>query len=164
MNMRRKVWCVFIALMLSACASGSGVKRSVAPAQATQEWSGRISLQVQSDPPQQLNASFGLQGGAHKGQLDVFSPFGTTLATLQWTPQDAVLQQGDQQQRFASIGILTERLTGTELPMTELFDWLNGKPTAVPGWQTDVSQLSSGWLFATRTSPTPSVLLKIKLD
>ena len=109
MNMRRKVWCVFIALMLSACASGSGVKRSVAPAQATQEWSGRISLQVQSDPPQQLNASFGLQGGAHKGQLDVFSPFGTTLATLQWTPQDAVLQQGDQQQRFASIGILTER-------------------------------------------------------
>ena len=115
-------------------------------------------------PPQQLNASFALQGDAQKGQLDVLSPFGTTLASLQWTPQEAVLQQGDQQQRFASITILTERLTGTQLPMTELFDWLNGQPTSAAGWQTDVSQLSSGWLLATRTSPAPTVLLKIKLD
>ena len=136
----------------------------MAPIEATQEWSGRISLQVQSEPPQQLNASFGLQGSAHTGQLDVFSPFGTTLATLQWTPQEAVFQQGDQRQRFESIAILTERLTGTSLPMAELFDWLNGKPTSVPGWQTDVSQITSGWLIATRTSPAPAVLLKIKLD
>lgn len=160
--MQRRVWLVCIALMLSACATG--VKQKVAPEQTTKEWSGRLSLQVQSNPPQQLNASFALQGDAQKGQLDVLSPFGTTLASLQWTPQEAVLQQGDQQQRFASITILTERLTGTQLPMTELFDWLNGQPTSAAGWQTDVSQLSSGWLLATRTSPAPTVLLKIKLD
>ena len=148
--------------MLNACATG--IKQNVAPLQATKEWSGRLSLQVQSNPPQQLNASFALQGDAQKGQLDVLSPFGTTLASLQWTPQEAVLQQGDQQQRFASITIMTERLTGTPLPMTELFDWLNGQPTSAAGWQTDVSQLSSGWLLATRTSPAPTVLLKIKLD
>lgn len=160
--MQRRVWLVSIALMLNACATG--IKQNVAPVQATKEWTGRLSLQVQSDPPQQLNASFALQGGAQKGQLDVLSPFGTTLASLQWTPQEAVMQQGDQQHRFASIAIMTERLTGAQLPMTELFDWLNGQPTEVTGWQTDVSQLASGWLFATRTSPAPTVLLKIKLD
>jgi outer membrane lipoprotein LolB len=162
MNMLRLFGCVFLALLLSACATG--IQQKIPTSETTQEWSGRISMQVQSDPPQQLNASFALQGGAHKGQLDVFSPFGTTLATLQWTPQEAVLQQGNQQQRFASITVLTERLTGAQLPMTELFDWLNGQPTAVEGWQTDISQLSSGWLIATRTTPAPGVLLKIKLD
>ena len=162
MNVLRRFGCVLLALMVSACATST--KPKIPTADTTQEWSGRISLQVQSDPPQQLNASFGLQGGAQKGQLDVFSPFGTTLATLQWTPQEAVLQQGNQQQRFASITALTERLTGAQLPMTELFDWLNGQPTAVTGWQTDISQLDSGWLIATRTSPVPTVLLKIKLD
>ena len=160
--MHRRVWFVLIAWLLSACASG--VPKNLTPPEAAKEWSGRISLQVQSDPPQQLNASFTLQGAAHHGQLDVLSPFGTTLATVKWTQQDAVLQQGDQQQRFASMAVLTERLTGTPLPMAELFDWLQGQPTALSGWQTDVSQLSSGWLFATRTSPAPTVLLKIKLD
>ena len=162
MNMLRTFGCALLALMLSACATD--IKQKIPTGETTQEWSGRISLQVQSTPPQQLNASFALQGGAQKGQLDVFSPFGTTLATLHWTPQEAVLHQGNQQQRFASITVLTERLTGAQLPMTELFDWLNGQPTAVEGWQTDVSQLGSGWLIATRTSPAPTVLLKIKLD
>jgi outer membrane lipoprotein LolB len=162
MNMLRRFGFVLLILMLSACATD--IKQKMPTAARSQEWSGRISLQVQSDPPQQLNASFALQGGAQQGQLDVFSPFGTTLATLQWTPQEAVLHQGNQQQRFASITVLTERLTGAQLPMTELFDWLNGQPTAVAGWQTDVSQLGSGWLIATRTSPAPGVLLKIKLD
>ena len=162
MNMLRLLGCVLLALLLSACATST--KTKMPTVETSQEWSGRISLQVQSDPPQQLNASFALQGGAQKGQLDVFSPFGTTLATLQWTPQEAVLQQGNQQQRFASITVLTERLTGAQLPMTELFDWLNGQPTAVEGWQIDISQLGSGWLIATRTSPAPGVLLKIKLD
>ena len=162
MNMMRRFGCVLLALVLSACATD--IKQTMSPAERSQEWSGRISLQVQSNPPEQLNASFALQGGAQRGQLDVFSPFGTTLATLQWTPQEAVLHQGNQQKRFTSITVLTERLTGAQLPMTELFDWLNGQPTAVEGWQTDVSQLGSGWLIATRTSPAPTVLLKIKLD
>jgi hypothetical protein len=34
----------------------------------------------------------------------------------------------------------------------------------VKGWQTDISQIGSGWLIATRSSPLPTVLLKIKLD
>lgn len=162
MNMRRSLCCLVFVLMLQACASG--VKTSMATPEVSQAWSGRISLQVQSEPPQQLNASFGLQGAAQQGQLDVYSPFGTTLASLKWSAQEAVFQQGDQQQRFESIAILTERLTGTSLPMAELFDWLNGKPTHVTGWQTDVSQIDNGWLFATRTSPAPTVQLKIKLD
>lgn len=160
--MQRRICWVLIALMLQACASG--VTSRTTTTELKQAWSGRISLQVQSEPPQQLNASFGLQGAEQHGQLDVYSPFGTTLATLTWSAQEAVLQQGEQRQRFDSIAILTQQLTGTPLPMAELLDWLNGKPTSVPGWQTDVSQLSSGWLFATRTSPTPKVLLKIKLD
>ncbi len=160
--MQRRAWFLVVALLLSACASPG--KRSAATSEATNAWSGRISLQVQSDPPQQMNASFELQGLAHAGQLDLFSPLGTTLASLQWTPEGAQLQQGDQRQHFASIATLTKHVTGAPLPMAELFDWLRGVDTPVTGWQTDVSQLSSGWLIATRTSPSPTVQLKIKLD
>lgn len=157
-------------LLLGACATPvaeppqvSQSPQAQAPARK-QEWSGRISLQVQTEPPQHMNASFALQGSAQAGQLDVFSPLGTTLATLQWTPQEALLQQGRQPHRFVSMAALTERVLGASLPMDEIFDWLQGQPTAAAGWQTDISQLSVGWVFATRTSPAPTVLLKIKLD
>ena len=160
--MLRRCGLIGLLLLLSACATPvAHPPETHAP---PQEWTGRISLQVQSTPPQQMNASFALQGSAHAGQLDVFSPLGTTLASLQWNPKEAMLYQSDQPQRFASMAVLTESVVGTPLPLAEIFDWLQGRATPATGWQPDVSQLSTGWVFATRTSPTPTVLLKIKLD
>ena len=51
------------------------------------EWQGRISVQVLGDAPSSMSASFLLRGDAKNGELDLYSPLGTTLGALQWTPQ-----------------------------------------------------------------------------
>lgn len=161
--MQRRGWLVVaVCLWVSGCAAPN--KRPPTPGQLSHEWSGRISVQMQSVPPQQMSASFSLQGLPQSGQLDLYSPIGTALATLQWNPQEAFLQQGNQRERFDSLATLTEQVTGTQIPLSELFDWLNGIATPVAGWQADVSELSNGLLTATRSSPAPRVLLRIKLD
>jgi outer membrane lipoprotein LolB len=128
------------------------------------EWQGRFSLRIQSEPATLLSAGFRLRGEATEGSLDFYSPLGTTLAALRWSPKDVQLQQGGQVQRFDSMNELTEQATGAALPISSLFDWLHGLPSVAPGWQADLSQLPQGLLIAQRLSPTPTVHLRIKLD
>ncbi|PQA82613.1 hypothetical protein C5F52_13540 [Limnohabitans sp. TS-CS-82] len=166
-----RLWPVFVACMcaLAGCASPNlptteppTVINDV-PVNAP-EWQGRLSLRIQSDPATSMSAGFLLRGEATYGRLDLYSPLGTTLAALRWTPSTVQLQQGGQLQRFDSLDELTEQATGAALPVHALFDWLNGVPSMAPGWQADLSQLPQGLLIAQRVSPTPTVHLRIKLD
>jgi outer membrane lipoprotein LolB len=131
---------------------------------STKQWQGRISVTVESDPPRNMSASFSLDGDARQGELNLFSPLGTTLATLQWNPSTTQWLQGSQQRRFDSMAHLTEETTGAALPMDAMFDWLEGRATPSPGWQADLSALNQGSLVAKRVSPEPFVILRIKLD
>lgn len=151
---------VFCVLALAGCASPH-----LPTVQGNEpEWQGRLSLRIQSDPATSMSAGFRLRGEATQGSLDLYSPLGTTLAALRWSPKDVQLQQSGQVQRFDSMNELTEQATGAALPLSHLFDWLNGLPSAAPGWQVDLSQLAQGLLIAQRLSPTPTVQLRIKLD
>ena len=113
-----------------------------------------MGLQVH-DPmaqEQSFSASFQLQGSAEQGQLDVFNPFGSQIARLQWTPEHAVLQQGS-------------RLSlGTELPVQALFSWLQGQPMTAEGWQVDLSRHAQGRITAQRISPPPQATLRVVLQ
>jgi outer membrane lipoprotein LolB len=111
-----------------------------------------------------MSAGFSLDGDARQGELNLFSPLGTTLATLRWNPTTTQWVQGSQQRRYDSMAHLTEETTGAALPMDVMFDWLQGKATSSPGWQTDLSALNQGTLVAKRLSPEPLVVLRIKLD
>ncbi len=155
--------------LLAGCASPNwpGLQDNTALGERqvnTTEWQGRLSLRIQSEPATSMSAGFLLRGEASHGRLDFYSPLGTTLASLRWAPHDVQLQQGGQLQRFNSLDELTEQATGATLPVSALFDWLNGVPSLSPGWQADLSQLPQGLLLAQRVSPTPSVQLRIKLD
>ena len=159
-----RVWAsLWLVVLLAAC-STSAPNRLVLQTPSTKQWQGRISVTVQSDPPRNLSASFSLDGDARQGELNLFSPLGTTLATLQWNPSTTQWLQGSQQRRFDSMAHLTEETTGAALPMDAMFDWLEGRPTPSPGWQTDLSALNQGSLVAKRVSPEPFVILRIKLD
>lgn len=127
-------------------------------------WSGRMALQWQSTPPQNWSASFELQGSAAQGHLVFLSPLGTTLARLSWTPQSAMLVQGQDLVESTDLQSLIQRLTGTDLPITALFAWLAGQATEVPGWQVDLSDHSQGRLTARRNTPAPPALLRIVLE
>ena len=159
-----RVWAsIWLLVLLAACATPTP-SRSVAQAPSDKQWQGRLSVTVQSDPPRNMSAGFSLDGDARQGELNLFSPLGTTLATLQWNPATTQWLQGSQQRRYDSMAHLTEETTGAALPMDAMFDWLQGKTTASPGWQADLSALNQGTLIARRLSPEPLVVLRIKLD
>ena len=160
MRMWASIWLV---ALLAACANPAP-NRSIEQAASTKQWQGRIIVTVQSEPPRNMNAGFSLEGNVRQGELNLFSPLGTTLATLQWTPYTTQWVQGSQQRRYDSMAHLTEETTGAELPMDAVFDWLEGNATVSPGWQTDLSAIAQGTLVATRVSPEPRVVLRIKLD
>jgi outer membrane lipoprotein LolB len=123
-----------------------------------------MTLQLQSEPPQQWHASFELQGSAEQGELLLLSPIGTTLAKLSWTPGAARLEQGGRTELSDKLSSLSERLGGTPLPVSALFEWLAGRPADVPGWQADLSGHAQGRLTAQRSQPAPVATLRILLD
>ncbi len=154
---------IWLLVLLTACATPTPI-RSIAQSPSDKQWQGRLSVTVQSDPPRNMSAGFSLDGDARQGELNLFSPLGTTLATLQWNPTTTQWLQGGQQRRYDSMAQLTEETTGAALPMGAMFDWLEGKATASPGWLADLSALNQGTLVAKRVSPEPLVVLRIKLD
>ena len=156
MNLRRAAL-LLCALALASCATPR-------PTPSSAFWSGRLALQVQSNPVQQWFANFELQGSAEQGELLLLSPIGTSLAKLSWTPDSARLEQGGRTVQGDSLSQLSERLSGTALPVAALFDWLAGKPADAPGWQADLSGHAQGRLSAQRSQPAPAASLRIVLD
>lgn len=158
----RRAWLGLLSLGLLSLA-GCATPR-LPPADPAAFWSGRLALQLQSTPPQNWSASFELQGSAEQGQLVLLSPIGTTLARLSWTPQSALLEQGQDKTASNSLQSLSQRLTGTDLPIAVLFEWLGGKASDVPGWQVDLTAHREGRLTARRNTPAPETVLRILLD
>ncbi len=163
--------CLLIAtLLVAACAHKQGVtgindtqieaKNGVLPT----FWSGRIGLQVQSEPPQAFFAGFELKGQASSGELRLISPLGSILGIVRWSPSEALLEQGSTTRRFASTDELLAQLTGTAVPMSALFDWLAGIDTPTPGWVADLSKQPDGRINAKRTNPAPVADLRIVLN
>ncbi|MDB5753524.1 MAG: outer rane lipoLolB family protein [Ramlibacter sp.] len=149
-----------LAAVLAGCATPQR-----APAQpGVQVYTGRLALAVSANPPQAFSAGFELKGAPEAGELTLYSPLGGTLAVLGWTPGSASLKSGHEVRQFASLDALASEVTGTELPVAALFDWLGGKATAVAGWQADVSEVANGRLRAQRTTPAPAADLRIAFD
>ena len=159
-----RVWAsIWLVLLIGGCATPAS-NRIAAQASSEKQWQGRISVTVQSDPPRNMSAGFSLDGNARQGELNLFSPLGTTLATLQWNPNFTQWLQGSQYRRFESMAHLTEEVTGAAIPIDAMFDWLQGKSTHSIGWQADLSAIHQGTLVAKRSSPEPLVIVRIKLE
>ena len=156
----RRHWLLLAAATaLAGCASPWRAGEPAPPS-----WSGRLALQVQSQPPQSFSAAFTLRGAPERGELSLNTPLGSTLAYLTWEPGTAVLRANGEVRRFDSVQALTAEAVGTALPLAALFDWLAGQPTQVPGWQPDLSRLTDGRLQARREAPAPAADLRIVLD
>lgn len=162
----RTWWLVLLmGMVLAGCATPNRTAKLMHAEQVPMpEWQGRISVQVQGDQPSSMSASFLLRGNAQNGELDLYSPLGTTLGALQWTPQWARLSDGGKHQHFNTLAELTEQATGAALPVDALLGWLQGQPVQSTGWQADLSDIAQGALIARRTDPMPEVTLRIKLD
>lgn len=159
---KRRAWlslCCLVFLNLVGCATPSPRSADIGAF-----WAGRLALQLQSTPPQSWSATFELKGSAENGQMTLFSPIGTTLARLSWTPEVAIMEQGQDQTISTNLKSLSQQLSGTDLPIAAMFEWLEGRTGDAPGWQVDLSQHLQGRLSAKRVSPAPGADLRILLD
>ena len=147
--------------LLSACAQ---LPQSSATLPPNAIWSGRLSLQVQTEPPQSLTAGFELKGSPASGELVLNSPLGNTLLAARWSPVEAVLYSSGKVRSFSSIDALIEQSTGAALPVAALFDWVGGKATSLNGWTADLQKQAEGRISARRSSPLPQTELRIVLD
>lgn len=155
--MKRRLAVTALCLLLGACAT--------APRERAEPfWSGRIGLQVQSDPPQSLQASFELQGTSQAGLLTLFNPVGGVLARLSWSPQEATLERGSERWTQPKVEQLAEQLVQTPLPVQALFDWIEGRPVSHAGWEADLSAHAQGRITARRLQPAPPAQMRIVLD
>lgn len=126
---------------------------------------GRLALSVQDQPQASFSAQFELRGSPQAGELSLLSPLGSALARLHWSPGDALLEAaGRAPQRFDSLDAMLAQVSGTPLPVAALFDWLEGRPTPVPGWEPDLSGLDAGRLRARRLDPPPQAELRVVLE
>jgi outer membrane lipoprotein LolB len=157
---------VLAALMLSLSMLTACMHAPRTPAGSAQAelWSGRLSLQVHSEPVQSFSAGFELNGSPEKGELLLSSPLGNTLLAARWTPSEAVLEEAGKTRRFSNIDALIEQSTGAALPVAALFDWLHGKPGQQQGWTADLGQLAQGRISAQRSKPLPRADLRIVLN
>lgn len=157
---RRALLASLGSLTLAACTTPATLK----PAEGDPHWSGRLALTVSSDPPQSYSATFELGGTPQAGELLLFSPLGSTLASIRWSPAGAQLQQGERITRRADLDSLAAELTGAALPVFALFDWLRGKPSAASGWEADLRRHADGRVSARRLHPAPAAELKLVFE
>lgn len=152
------------------CMSGAGAliagcaTRPARTSSRPNQWSGRFSLTVQSEPPQSWSASFDLVGTPVKGELTLSSPLGSSLATVQWSPEGVVLIQSGQTRQFSSMDHLTSELGGGALPVVALFEWLGGRQAPDSGWDADLSRFDEGRILASRNAPLPVAELRLIIE
>ncbi len=124
-------------------------------------WSGRLSLQIDEDPPRHVSAGFELAGNADIGTLQLLSPLGQIVASARWDRNGAWLQQGGNEQHYPDTDTLIASATGAPLPLRPLFAWLQGEPALLDGWPVDLSRHADGRLTARRSHPMPTVQLRL---
>ncbi|WP_295760182.1 lipoprotein insertase outer membrane protein LolB [Undibacterium sp.] len=154
---------ISLGLLLSACATPSGMPRATESNQAAQpqtrhyreqiNLSGRIHVQYQhNDKAQSLPGSFEWSQDHEKLHINLLNPLGQTIASIEQDAHGARLQQANQSMRSAAnLDELLDEALGWPLPVAGLKDWLQGysrdarqTPSALPP-QDNLMLTADGW-------------------
>ena len=155
--------CLFVTILVAGCARPTSA--TALNSLRNELWTGRISLNVKSEPEQSFSAGFELKGQSERGELTLISPLGNVLGVLRWAPGKAELDSGNRNiQRFDSVDALMLQATGAAVPLTALFAWLQGDNATASGWSADLSRQGEGRINATRMQPLPQADLRVVLD
>jgi outer membrane lipoprotein LolB len=153
-------------LFIAGCAVPALSTTSIHPEMSP--WRGRLAVRIDADQPQtqaqSFSAEFELSGNAQFGELTLFTPLGTTAATLRWSAQTAALRNNGEVRYFESLNALIKQTLGTEVPVAALFAWLAGDNMEAAGWSADLSQQASGRITARRLQPAPLAELRVVLE
>ncbi|MFT3819610.1 MAG: lipoprotein insertase outer membrane protein LolB [Rubrivivax sp.] len=158
--------------LLSGCATP--------PPEAALPWtSGRLALRVEASaerPAHGLNADFELRGDGRRGELRLSGALGGRLATTRWNADEAVLDTGQGERRYADLESLSRDALGEALPLRALPDWLAGRPWSGAasqaqadgfvqlGWAISLAGFAEGRIDAVREAPPPRVSVRVRLE
>jgi outer membrane lipoprotein LolB len=128
MPITRRLSLLVLAATLAGCATTSTNLATVGAYRDTIDLSGRLSVNYQKDgETKSLTGSFNWAQRPGQVDIDLVSPLGQTIATIEVTPQAATLTQaGRAPVSEADIDTLTQRTLGWPLPVSGLRDWLQG--------------------------------------
>lgn len=154
---------LFAIFLVAGCASH--IKHEVQFSSYLSPWQGRLSLRItpQQGQTQSFSAEFELSGNEQLGELTLFSPLGSTVAAMNWTPQAATMRANGEIRHFESLGELLREALGTELPVSALFAWVAGEPKLTDGWSADLTDYPRGRIKARRQDPTLATELNLVL-
>lgn len=127
-------------------------------------YEGRLSVTVDAGKPQTWSAPFSLRGRPEEGRLALYSPFGSTVALVQWDAHAARLEASGQSRSYPSVEQLLEQELKVGIPLESLFDWLAGRDTPAPGWTTQGVSTQERERIFVRSQPQPEVTVKVLLD
>ena len=118
MNAARRLFFLLAlaAHLLAGCSTTAIENRREGP--PSDSWSGRMALNLATEPPQAFFATFELKGTADTGELSLTSPLGNVVAEMRWAPGDARLRTGQTTQQADSVAALSREATGTCLLYT----------------------------------------------
>lgn len=164
---------VFAAALLAGCATVTPPRAPDGP-----RLSGRLAVQVpayEGQAPRSFSANFELIGTAERGELNLATPLGSTLARARWQDAAAEVTTPQGSTRYADLDAMAQALVGEALPMAALIDWLQGRPwPGAPseagadgfrqlGWIVRPPAGDQGILAASRVEP-PEVRVRVRLD
>lgn len=159
---------LFATVFIAGCAVTTGA--TTAKQSEVSVWRGRLAIRVEAEQlqheaaPATFSAGFELSGNPGVGELTLYTPIGSTAASLSWTFDTAVLRSNGEVRHFESLEALIKQTLGTELPVAALFAWLAGDNLMMAGWSADLSQHANGRITARRTEPEPVAELRLVLE
>lgn len=130
---------LLLAVLLGGCAglpqAPASAPAAALPYKDSIEVNGRISVQYeQNNQPQSLHGSFNWSQQPRQTHLDLLSPLGQTVATIDVKPGIATLvQSGRSPQVAADVDQLAEQALGWPLPVSGLRQWLQGTGDGADG-------------------------------
>lgn len=138
-----------VALVAAGCATPTVPE---APAPGVRSWAGRFAVTwtPAGEPPRQERASgrFALREATDRTELEVFSPFGQTVARALARPGGASLETADGRRFEAQdVETLTQSVLGWRAPVQLLPAWLRGDlpdRSVASGWSVQVDARDGG--------------------
>lgn len=160
-----------VALLAAALLAACAAPPKPANTDDTPTWSGRLSIKIDetnSQSAQSISAGFSLSGGPQRGDLALFTPLGGKAAQLTWQEGAAVLTTSDGKRTYPNVSTAVQMLTGADIPILELFGWLQGKQgvalEGISGWKADLTRHPEGRITASRIWPVPRIEIRMILE